>query len=69
MFGYWDNITGNDFTSPDGSSNQLTLKPDLLYQRFGMACKFGKYLNYLNKFSLFKSELKWKTNYQVYEVT
>lgn len=24
--------------SPDGSTNQLTLKPDLLYQRFGMAC-------------------------------
>ena len=37
MFGYWDNITANDFMSPDGSTNQLTLKPDLLYQRFGMA--------------------------------
>lgn len=39
LFGYWDNITANDFMSPDGSTNQLTLKPDLLYQRFGMACK------------------------------
>ena len=39
LFGYWDNITANDFMSPDGSTNQLTLKPSLLYQRFGMACK------------------------------
>jgi len=37
LFGYWDNITANDFMSPDGSTNQLTLKPSLLYQRFGMA--------------------------------
>ena len=37
LFGYWDNITSNDFMSPDGSTNQLTMKPDLLYQRFGMA--------------------------------
>jgi hypothetical protein len=40
--GYWDNITANDFMSPDGSTNQLTLKPDLLYQRFGMACNYRK---------------------------
>ena len=37
LFGHWDNITANDFMSPDGSTNQLTLKPELLYQRFGMA--------------------------------
>lgn len=41
LFGYWDNITANDFMSPDGSTNQLTLKPSLLYQRFGMACNLN----------------------------
>ena len=46
--------------SPDGSTNQLTLKPDLLYQRFGMACKKIFYYDFLSIFCLKKKIYKLK---------
>lgn len=39
LFGFWDNITANDFMHPDNSTTQLTTKPDHLYDGFGAACK------------------------------
>ena len=42
--------------SPDGSTNQLTLKPDLLYQRFGMACNLFIFYLFIYLFIEFKIE-------------